>query len=156
MVGMARPKKQKVEAAVEVAETSNGTSGAGEEEQLLEKSSEVAETGGDLPLRLQKKLEKAQEELVQATLWANKLRKLANEHEAKQKLAQRLHDAKQARLAAGDKLKRRKNTFGAARRGYEAIIELLEVKHQCEWYRCCAAEAETAAARAEIRLLELA
>ena len=36
-----------------------------------------------------------------------------------QKLAKRLHDAKMARLEAGDKRNRRKSSFGAARRTQE-------------------------------------
>jgi hypothetical protein len=59
------------------------------------------------------------------------------------------------RLEAGDKRKRRKKTFGAAKRTYEAIIGLLQAQHRFEWYRCRAAEAETAEARAEICLREL-
>ena len=47
------------------------------------------------------------------------------EYKAKEKLAQRLCDAKERRLESGDKLKRRKKTFGAARRSYENLIALL-------------------------------
>ena len=59
------------------------------------------------------------------------------------------------RLDAGDKRGRRTNLFGAARRTYEAIIELNEAQLKCARYRCVAAEAETAAARAELRCSEL-
>ena len=59
------------------------------------------------------------------------------------------------RLDAGDKRGRRKNPFGAACRTYEAIIELMEAQLKCEMMRCKAAEAETAAARAEVRWGEL-
>ena len=60
------------------------------------------------------------------------------------------------RLDAGDKLKRRKNLFGAARRTYEAIIEYNEAQLKCAWFKRWAAEAETAELRAEMRLMELA
>jgi hypothetical protein len=86
---------------------------------------------------------------------ARNIRAIAKEHEAQEKLAQRLHDAKMRRLDAGDKLKRRKKTFGAARRTYEAIIELLQAQHKAAWYCSRAAEAERDAARAELRLIEL-
>ena len=86
---------------------------------------------------------------------ARVMRSIANDHEAKEKLSKRLFDAKMRRLAAGDKLKRRKRLFGAARRTYEAIIEWNQVMHKCEWVRCRAAGAETDAAKAQIRVLEL-
>ena len=56
----------------------------------------------------------------------------------------------------GDKLKRRKNPFRAATRTYEAIIELLSAQHACAQAKCLAAEAERDAAKAEMRLGELA
>ena len=82
--------------------------------------------------------------------------RLAAENERKIKQnAQRLHDYKMKRLEAGDKRNRRKAGFRAACRTYEAVIELLEAQHKCEWSKCRAAETETAAANAKIRLLEL-
>ena len=84
------------------------------------------------------------------------LREVATEHEQKQKLAERLFDAKSQRLDNGDKRKRRKNALGAAFRRYEALVELLQAQHKCEWMCRHAAEAETAAAQAELRLMELA
>ena len=85
-----------------------------------------------------------------------RLREIASEHEQKQKLAERLYDAKNQRLDNGDKRKRRKNALGAAFRRYEALVELLQAQHKCEWMCRHAAEAETAAAQAELRLMELA
>ena len=76
--------------------------------------------------------------------------------EPEEKLARRLHDAKMQRLDNGDKLKRRKSPFRAACRTYEAIIDLNEAQLKCAWTRCKAAEAERDAARAELRLDELA
>jgi hypothetical protein len=55
----------------------------------------------------------------------------------------------------GDKLKRRKKTFGAARRTYEAIIELKTVQYDALIARCAAAEAETDACKAELRVEQL-
>ena len=66
-----------------------------------------------------------------------------------------MFDAKWKRLEAGDKLKRRKNLFGAARRSYEAIIERDQALLKREWYCRRAAEAERDAARAEMRVMEL-
>ena len=59
----------------------------------------------------------------------------------KEKLAKKIFDAKWKQLEAGDKLKRRKKTLGAAFRSYEAIIALSQAQHVCQWYRCRAAEA---------------
>ena len=86
---------------------------------------------------------------------AIRLRCIANEQGKQEKLAERLHDAKMRRLDAGDKLKRRKKTFRAARRTYEAIIALMQAQHKAEWHRCRAAEAERDAAQADLRLCEL-
>ena len=83
---------------------------------------------------------------------AQQLRLLADNEQKQMKQAQRLHDAKMKRLDAGDKRNRRKNPFRAACRTYETIIELLEAKLKCEQYLHRAAEAEAAAARAEVRL----
>ena len=60
------------------------------------------------------------------------------------------------RLDNGDKLKRRKTGFGAAKRTYEAIIWLQHEQLACVRARCEAAEAERDAAKAELRLEELA
>ena len=73
------------------------------------------------------------------------------EYEGKEKLAQRVHDAKMRRLDNGDKLKRRKTTFGASKRTYEAIIWLQHEQLACAKARCAAAEAERHAAKAEMR-----
>ena len=86
---------------------------------------------------------------------AQRLRLLATEELARKKNAERLYDYKMKRLEAGDKRSRRKSSIGAACRTYEAIIEVLEAKLLCESIGRRAAEAETAAARAEIRLWQL-
>ena len=87
---------------------------------------------------------------------AEALRMIATEREAQEKLAQRLHDAKMKRLDNGDKLKRRKTGFGAVKRTYEAIIWLQHEQIACARARCEAAEAERDAAKAELRLEEIA
>ena len=86
---------------------------------------------------------------------AEALREIATGREAKEKLAQRVHDAKMRRLDNGDKLKRRKTGFGAAKRTYEAIIWLQHEQLLCAKAKCDAAEAERDAAKAELRLEEL-
>ena len=103
----------------------------------------------------QKKWEAALAEWKDATVRALAMREIANREVVQRKNAQRLHDAKMKRLDAGDKRGRRKSSFGAARRTYEAIIELLQAEHKCESSKCRAAEAELTAAKAEIRLMEL-
>ena len=59
-------------------------------------------------------------------------------------------------LINGDKLKRRKTGFGAAKRTCEAIIWLQHEQLMCAKARCDAAEAERDAAKAEVHLNELA
>ena len=101
-------------------------------------------------------LEAASDAFLEAEIKADALRIIATECEQKEKLAERLHDAKIRRLENGDKLKRRKTGFGAAKRTYEAIIWLQYEKLACAQARCKAAEAERDAAKAEMHFGELA
>ena len=86
---------------------------------------------------------------------AQRMRLVATEQLKHEKKAERLHAYKMKRLDAGDKRNRRKSSFRAACRTYEAIIELLEAKLKCERIGRMTAEAETAAANAEIRVWKL-
>ena len=86
---------------------------------------------------------------------ATVMKSIAVDFKAKETLAQLIHDAKMRGLDAGDKLKHRKKRFGAARRTYEAIIDLQEAQLKAAWAKCEAAEAETARLRAEMRVKEL-
>ena len=161
---MARPQKRKIEeveaTAHAGAEIDCDTGITGEVPPELEPISPVpsADAPGS-PVRSaaqQKKWVAAKEAYEEAMLKAVVLREIATEQVQKQKLAERLFDAKMQRLHAGDKRQRRKRELGAAFRRYEALVELLQVQHKCEWTCCRAAEAETAAARTELRLMELA
>ena len=67
----------------------------------------------------------------ESSLKAVKDRAIVPMFEKEQKLAQRIHDAKMKRLDNGDKLKRRKTGFGAAKRTYEAIIWLQHEQLAC-------------------------
>ena len=164
MVGMARSKKKKVEAsnptAEGAAEIECDAGAAGEQQQALESSSEASsEAAPQERVRTaaqEKRWQAALEAWQEAVTNAEVHRLLAQKHEQAQKVAKRLYDAKMKRLDAGDKLKRRKNLFGAARRTYEAIIEYNEAQLKCAWAKRSAAEAETAELRAEMRLMELA
>jgi hypothetical protein len=98
---------------------------------------------------------KAIEEHAEKLFVAKHFKKRAKEKLEKAKLAKRLYDAKMRRLQAGDKLKRRKKTFGAARRTYEAIIDLQTVQYDALIARCAAAEAETDACKAQLRVEQL-
>ena len=60
------------------------------------------------------------------------------------------------RLDNGDMLKRRKTTFGATKRTYEAIIWLQHEQLVCAHAKSKAAEAERDASKAELHLNELA
>ena len=163
MVGMARSKKKKVEAgnptAEDAVETECDAGAAGEQQQVLncssEASSEAAPQERVRTAAQEKRWQAALEAWKEAAMNAEVRRLLAQKYEQAEKVAKRLHDAKMNRLDAGDKLKRRKNLFGAARRTYEAIIEYMEAQLKCARAKRSAAEAETAEVRAEMRLLEL-
>ena len=157
--GMRRPSKKKVEKTDTTAEDGDevavDTGITGEQQPALNESTEAtakvdaaAGPGG-------RKWKVAFDAFENASMAAIRLRCIANEQGKQEKLAERLHDAKMRQLDAGDKLKRRKKTFGAARRTYEAIIALLQTQHKAEWHRCRAAEAERDAAQADLRLCEL-
>ena len=156
---MKRPNKRKVpevDAAVEGGpEIEVDTGVTGETGSELEPAPTAAPTEPVLSAAAQKKWDAAMERLVEAEAEAEVLRGIATEHEAKEKIAKRVHDVKMRRLDNGDKLGRRK-TWGAARRTYETIIDVLSVQWQCAEARCRAAEAERDAQKAEMRVNELA
>ena len=156
---MRRPSKRKVEEAETTAEDGaeiDGDTGVtGAQQPALDDSTQAAATKDPTAGPGHRKWKAALAAFEEAGRQARNIRAIAKEHEAQEKLAQRLHDAKMRRLDAGDKLKRRKKTFGAALRTYEAIIELLQAQHKAAWYCSRAAEAERDAARAELRLIEL-
>ena len=156
MVGMRRPKKQKIDVAEEGPEVEGDTGVTGGEQPALEKETKAAPGSTVLTAAAEDKLEAATDVFLEAEIKAEALREIATERKAKEKLAQRLHDAKMRRLDNGDKLGRRKNTFGAAKRTYEAIIWLQHEQLACARAMCEAAEAERDAAKAELRLSELA
>ena len=155
-VGMKRPKKSKVEAAETMSEDDsegeNDTGVTGEQLPSLEPATTADREKPVLSAAAEKKLEAATDVFVEAEVKAEALREIATEHEQKERLAQRLHDAKMRRLESGDKLKRRKTGFGASMRTYEAIIWLQHEQLACARARCAAAEAERDAAKAELRL----
>ena len=160
MVGMRRPKKTQVE-MVETAsqdghEVDTDTGITGEHHPTLESASTAVQQTHVLSAAAQSKLDAATDAFLEAEMKADALREIATEYEGKEKLAQRVHDAKMRRLDNGDKLKRRKTTFGASKRTYEAIIWLQHEQLACAKARCAAAEAERDAAKAEMRLNELA
>jgi len=155
---MARPKKRKLDVAETMAEDGAGddtsSSTTGTQHSALEPSSPAAHTERHEEARMSPKFRKACEEYQEAQLRAESARQVSKEWMDKLALAQRLHDAKMRRLDAGDKLKRRKKPIAALRRGYEAMLELMSVRWQCEVSKRICAEKETAAAKAELRMVE--
>ena len=156
---MARPRKKKVEVGEQPADgglsvaTDSAAAGG-----CKAASPGASQGSSDEPVHFtarEKKEMLAIAEYEAKSEHADQLRMLANNEELQQKNAQRLYNYKIKRLDAGDKRDRRKSSFRAACRSYEAVIALLEAQHKCEWSKCRAAEAETAAANAKIRLLEL-
>ena len=115
---MRRPTKIKVEVAETTAEDDPGvdsdTGVTGEQVLPLEPAPRAHPM---LSASAETKLEAASDAFLEAEMKADALREIATECEQKEKLAQRLR-----RLENGDKLKRRKTGFGAAKRSYEAII----------------------------------
>ena len=156
---MRRPAKRKVEevetTAEADAEAENDTGLTGAQHLGVDNPDAAAAEKDPTVGPGHKKWKAALAAWKEAELVAGRLRAIASVHQERLKLAQRIHDAKMKRLDAGDKLKRRKNAFGAARRTYEAIIELMQAQHTCVRYQCCAAEAERDAVRAEMRVMEL-
>jgi ribose 1,5-bisphosphokinase PhnN len=138
------------------SEGESDTGVTGERQLAQQAASTAASSGPGLSAAAEKKLEEATDVFVETEGKAEALRMIATGREAQEKLAQRLHDAKQKRLDNGDKLKRRKTGFGAAKRSYEAIIWLQHEQIACARARCEAAEAERDAAKAELRLEEIA
>ena len=162
-IGMARPKKRKVEATETIvepgAEGKCDTGVTGEQHPAIDDSIQTAGCAATVSASSGpggKRWQVAWEKWEEAYRRAICLRAIAGQYEAEEKLARRLHDAKMQRLDNGDKLKRRKSPFRAACRTYEAIIDLNEAQLKCAWARCEAAEAERDAAQAELRLNELA
>ena len=159
-VGMRRPKKCKVEMVETTLEEGDevdyDTGITGEQHLTLEDASNAAPRTHELSAAAQSKLDAATDVFLEAYVKADALRQIATEYEKKEKLAQRLHDAKMRRLDNGDKLKRRKTGFGAAKRTYEAIIWLQHEQLVCARAKCVAAEAERDASKAELHLNELA
>ena len=85
----------------------------------------------------QSKLDAATDVFLEAEVKADALRQIATEYEKNEKLAQRLHMTRRCgELDNGDKLKRRKTTFGAAKRTYEAIIWLQHEQLVCARAKC--------------------
>jgi len=149
MVGMRRPKKTQVEmvetASQDEDEVDTDTGITGEHHPTLESASTAVQQTHVLSAAAQSKLDAATDAFLEAEMKADALREIATEY-----------DAKMRRLDNGDKLKRRKTTFGASKRTYEAIIWLQHEQLACAKARCAAAEAERDAAKAEMRLNELA
>lgn len=90
---------------------------------------------------------------------AEQLRSLANNKKNAERCAERTYNYKIKRLDAGDKRNRRQGVTGGIKavfRRYEAEISLLQAQHKSEWYQRKAAEAETAAAKAEAKSWRLA
>ena len=103
MVGMRRPTKGKVEVAETTAEDDPGvdsdTGVTGEQVLPLEPAPRAHPM---LSAAAETKLEAASDAFLEAEMKADALREIATECEQKEKLAQRLHDAKMRRLENGD------------------------------------------------------
>ena len=163
---MRRPKKQKVE-VVELVPEDGAEVGsdlvATAEQQLSRDAADVepsAAASSECPsraLHLGKRWQAAMEAWVKASIEAEAMREVATEAEAKLKLAERLIDAKEQRLLAGDKRagRRKDHGFGAARRSYNLVIDRALAQLECEMKQRMAAERERDAARAEIRMMKL-
>ena len=165
MVGMRRPKKRKVEVVEAEAEDGaevNSDPAAAAELQLPLDSADVGPAAAASAentyraLHPGKRWKAAVDAWEKACVEAMAMREVATEAEAKLKLAERLADAKEQRLLAGDKRAgRRKDDFGAARRSYNLVIDRALAQLECEMKQRMAAERERDAARAEIRMMEL-
>ena len=86
------------------------------------------------------------------------LRDIANRKKDNERCAERTCEYKMKRLDNGEKRNRRKGgerDFKAAFRTYEAIIALWEAMYTSELFQRKAAEAETAAAKAEVAVHEI-
>ena len=120
MVGMRRPKKQKVEGVEEAAEDAaevDGEAGATGEVPGApppRQASPPPATSPPSPGAAQR--EEAEEIYEDAAIKVRAIKRLAKEAGDAEKVAERLHQRKMARLEAGDRLGRRKSTFGAAKR----------------------------------------
>jgi len=119
---MRRPKKRKVEATEmtvqDDSELEGSTGITGMQQPTLEPSSEACAMQDPTAGPGHKKWRKTLNIYEEALMKAMELRVFATMHEEKEKLAQRIFDAKMRRLDAGDKQKRRKRMFAAARKTY--------------------------------------
>lgn len=157
-VGMARPRKRKVEVAETMAEDGSevdcDTGVTGPEQPALDNAQQGARSQDPTVGPGFKQWKAALQAFEEKSHQALVLRSCCKKYEDAAKLAQRLFDAKMRRLEAGDKLKRRKKAVGAAKRTYEAIIALNEAQLKAAWSGREAAEAERDAAQAELRVME--
>ena len=116
---MARPKKKKVATAETTAEDDpeieDDTGVTGTHLSGVDESNSAARADQLPSDAAHNRWRKAIEEHAEKLFVAKHFKKRAKEKLEKAKLAKRLYDAKMRRLEAGDKLKRRKKTFGAAR-----------------------------------------
>ena len=155
---MRRPSKKKLEVvettAEDGAEVDCDTGVTGAEDEALDDATQDDMTVDPMAGPDGKKWKAALDAWEAASKTAIWKRAVANKFVQKEKLAVRIFDAKWRRLENGDKRKR-KSTFGAARRSYEAIIARNEAQYMCAVARCDAAEAERDAAMAEVKLAEL-
>ena len=122
-VGMARPKKKKVEVA-EVAEESicelqSETEVTGAEQGTARENEQGLACAHAPTTYNRKQLQDAVTAHVAAARLALDVRKVAREHAQKESLAKRLHDAKMRRLDNGEKRKRGACSMKRAFRTYD-------------------------------------
>ena len=89
---------------------------------------------------------------------AEMLRRIAKKQQERERCADRTFDKKMERLDNGAKRNRRQGSdgdFKAVFRRYEAIIASLQAKQESQFFQLKAAEAETAAAKAEVAVWKL-
>ena len=159
MVGMPKTKKTRVDTVdtrfVDEVDIDCETGVTGEQQTAHEEAAQASTVVDATMGPNHRKWKAALQAFEEASMVAVRMRLLADEQGKQAKLAERLFAAKWKRLEAGDKLKRRKKLFGAARRSYEAIIDRDQALLKREWYGRRAAKAERDAARAEVRVMEL-
>jgi hypothetical protein len=102
MIGMRRPTKTKVEmvetALQEGDEVEDDTGSTGEQLTTTKETITAATHTHVLSAAAQSKLDAATDAFLEAEMHAEALREIATGREAKEKLAQRVHDAKMRRL----------------------------------------------------------
>ena len=159
-VGMARPKKKKVEivdvAGESISEMMAETGDTGAEQRTNSSAPHAQAQACSLSARETKQLQEAVFEQEKAARIAASFRQEAREQEKQLELAKRLYNAKMRRLENGEKRKRGCCArLKRALRADNAVIAMREATIQCSLWQCRAAERKRDANAAEIRVLKL-